>query len=247
MMKLAWILVVLPLVRGFQLAPATKRSISTTTLLQGTSRPDASDAIAEALRISKEFGASSDEARVAWDIVEELDASDSSPAITTTTTAATPQEIKQLDYASQVRGLAMLLQETRQKMAQIKDMAANLRNMELHDPSLAKLPNEAEPLKSVLAEAKAAMEAHGPNSLEALKAWSRVEDCVDEQECLVEPTSSYRYSAAALKAHHYYDAAVDAEFLQEAVDAMETIDSLRRFIQVEHKRLSPSGGGGASP
>jgi len=39
-------------------------------------RPDSSEEIQEALRISKEFGPSSKEARVAWDIVEELDASD---------------------------------------------------------------------------------------------------------------------------------------------------------------------------
>jgi len=39
-------------------------------------RLDSSDAVKEALRISKEYGANSQEARVAWDIVEELDASD---------------------------------------------------------------------------------------------------------------------------------------------------------------------------
>ena len=43
--------------------------------LQATSNEDA---IEEALRISKEKGASSQEARVAWDIVEELNASDNS-------------------------------------------------------------------------------------------------------------------------------------------------------------------------
>lgn len=39
-------------------------------------RRDSSKEIEEALRISKEFGPSSKEARVAWDIVEEIDASD---------------------------------------------------------------------------------------------------------------------------------------------------------------------------
>ena len=41
-----------------------------------TARPDASQAIQNALAASKEFGATSKEARVAWDIVEEMDASD---------------------------------------------------------------------------------------------------------------------------------------------------------------------------
>lgn len=39
-------------------------------------RPDASAAIAHALEMSKEFGPTSKEAALAWDIVEELDSSD---------------------------------------------------------------------------------------------------------------------------------------------------------------------------
>lgn len=39
-------------------------------------KQDSSREIQEALRKSKIFGADSDEARVAWDIVEEIDASD---------------------------------------------------------------------------------------------------------------------------------------------------------------------------
>ena len=39
-------------------------------------RPDASDAIAEALRLSKEFGPTSTEARLAWEAVEEMDSRD---------------------------------------------------------------------------------------------------------------------------------------------------------------------------
>ena len=46
-------------------------------LRHGTIRPDASDAIAEALRISEECGPTSKEALVAWDIVEEMDSNDS--------------------------------------------------------------------------------------------------------------------------------------------------------------------------
>lgn len=39
-------------------------------------RPDASSAVEEALKITASFGIDSDEAKVAWDIVEEMDASD---------------------------------------------------------------------------------------------------------------------------------------------------------------------------
>lgn len=53
--------------------PSASSSRATTLL---AARPDASAAIQEALEASKKFGATSPEARVAWDIVEELDASD---------------------------------------------------------------------------------------------------------------------------------------------------------------------------
>jgi len=39
-------------------------------------RPDSSEEIQEAFRKSKEFGPNSNEAKVAWDIVEEIDASE---------------------------------------------------------------------------------------------------------------------------------------------------------------------------
>ena len=46
-------------------------------------KADSSNEIKEAFRISKEFGASSKEARVAWDIVEEIDASDNMRYVST--------------------------------------------------------------------------------------------------------------------------------------------------------------------
>lgn len=39
-------------------------------------RPDATKAVEEALKITASFGIDSNEAKVAWDIVEEMDASD---------------------------------------------------------------------------------------------------------------------------------------------------------------------------
>jgi hypothetical protein len=39
-------------------------------------RPDSSEAVKHALEMSKTFGGTSKEAAAAWDIVEELDASD---------------------------------------------------------------------------------------------------------------------------------------------------------------------------
>ena len=213
--------------------------------LEGTIRPDSSEAVAEALRISKKYGASSQEARVAWDVVEEMDSNwtPNMDDMSSSSKSLSKQEMNKMDYGIQVRALAQLLQGNKETLNQIKTLASNIKQMELTDPSLTKLPSEASKLKTVLSEAKAAAEVNGPNSPEAIKAWDAVEGCVESvngEECNVE--SMYRYSAAALKAHHYYDAVIDSEFLQEAVDAVETLDSFRRFVQVERNRLDNQDG-----
>ena len=51
--------------------------VTTTSSLQGTSKVDSADQIAEAMSLCNEFGSDSDECRVAWDIVEEMDSNDS--------------------------------------------------------------------------------------------------------------------------------------------------------------------------
>ena len=45
-------------------------------LLKGTSRPDVSEMISEAMRITDQKGVSSVDAKLAWDAVEEMDAND---------------------------------------------------------------------------------------------------------------------------------------------------------------------------
>lgn len=54
-------------------------------------------------------------------------------------------------------------------------------------------------------------------------------------ECNVD--SMYRYSSAALNAHHVYDAVVDATFFEEAEDAIEMLQNLSKFVKIEAKRL----------
>jgi hypothetical protein len=203
-------------------------------------RPDSSAAVADALRISKEFGGTSSEARVAWEIVEEMDSADSSAAMPSSSSMnLSPEETHKMDYAVQVRALNQLLADTEEKMSQIKTLAHNLKEMETDDPTLAKLPPTATGLKTALQEAKAASEVHGPDSSESEAAWNEVEFCTDIMggvECNVD--SMYRYSAAALKAHHVYDAIVDSTFLQEAEDAVGMLENLRKFIRIETSRLN---------
>ena len=151
-----------------------------------------------------------------------------------------PADREKIDYETQIRSLANLLKDTESQIAEMRVLASRIKEMELKDPSLAALPEEAAGLKMVLSEAKAAVEVHGPSSPQALDAWRDVEECAAGQECTVGSTG-YRYSAAAIKAHHYYNAAIDSVFLQEAIDAFDTVDNLRRFTTFEKDRLSQQG------
>jgi hypothetical protein len=203
-------------------------------------RPDSSAAVAEAIRISKEFGATSSEARVAWEIVEEMDASDVSPSMPSSQAAPlSEEELHQMDYLVQIRALNQLLTDTQEKLSQIKTLASNLKELEIEDPNLSKLPETAAGLKTALQEAKAAAEVHGPNSPESTAAWNEVDFCTEIMggvECHVD--TNYRYKAAALKAHHVYDAVVDATFFQEAEDAVGMLENLRKFVRIETSRLN---------
>jgi hypothetical protein len=208
-------------------------------IVQRQARPDSSAAVADALRISKEFGKTSKEAKLAWETVEEMDSADVSPAIATMT-AISETELHAKEYKVQMVALNRLLSETKEKLSQIKTLASNLKQLDVVDPTwLSKLPDTAGGLKTVLQEAKAASEVFGPESSEAELAWNEVDFCTDVMggvECHVD--STFRYSAAALEAHHDYDdAVVDATFFKEAEEAVEMLENLQRFVRIETNRL----------
>jgi len=73
-MKFSFSLLALGLPASHAFVPAAVAR--TPTFLASTTRPDATSAIQEALEASKKFGATSPEARLAWEAVEELDSSD---------------------------------------------------------------------------------------------------------------------------------------------------------------------------
>ena len=199
-------------------------------------RVDSSDAVADALRISREKGATSSEARVAWDIVEELDASDNSVAYKIQPVRPDHTD----DYRNQIRAFAALMTEAKDKLKEMRRLAEQLKELELTDPSLTSLGSnlEAESIRRALSEAKAAQDVYGAHSPEADDAWNALEGCFNEEECPLESQHGrYRYSAAALRAHLTYDAVVDAKLLDEAIVAFESIESLRKFVKLEKKRI----------
>ena len=75
------------------------------------SRVDTSELIEEALAASKKYGASSPEARLAWQVVEEIDGSDNNKA--------------------RVQGLAIRLKQQQPAMAALNNMAAEIEAIKL--------------------------------------------------------------------------------------------------------------------
>mmetsp|Transcript_46540 Transcript_46540/g.68786 ORF Transcript_46540/g.68786 Transcript_46540/m.68786 type:complete len:211 (-) Transcript_46540:128-760(-) len=141
------------------------------------------------------------------------------------------------DYVTQVHAMSRLLEGTKEKMHQIKNLATKLKELELADTSLSDIGSgpQADALRHTVAEAKAACDAFGPNSKEARLAWVDLQLAAENHKLLSHPT--YRYSAAAIKAHHYYNAVVDGQLLTEAIDAVDSIQTLSRFVEVEKNRL----------
>jgi len=224
-----------------RIAPLGTTTKAPPSSLVAFARPDSSDAVAEAVRISEKYGATSKEARVAWDIVEEMDSSDTSPA-TDPPPSMSASESRKIDYLVEINGLSVLLEETSLARSRMRDLVSRLRDLELSDPSLSKLGAESEGLRRALQEAKAAIEVHGPGSADADAAWKNLEGCAEEHgggECNADDyLGNDRYSAAALKAHHYYDAVVDPELLSESLDALDSVEALSKFVKVEKNRLN---------
>lgn len=154
------------------------------------SRPDSSAAVQEALRVTKELGSTSKEARLAWETVEEIDSADMSPAIATATVESS--EVHSNEYKVQVLALNRLLVDTQEKLQQVKALASNLKELDIDDPSLSKLPDSASGLKTVLQEAKAATEVYGPDSKEADAAWNEVDFCTGKFALCVNTVSGPR-------------------------------------------------------
>jgi len=213
-----------------------------TTGESSSSSTDISEAINKALRLSKKYGASSPQARDAWDLVD-----DSS---TLKTFLYHEDERKNVsdDYHHHVHELSKTLTRAQETLDHIQNLTEKIRKMELKDPSLSKLPDhqalspsasrKTHKLKQLLQEAKATSELYGAGSSDAETAWDAVQACLEnesEDECSLDTVN--RYNAVALEYHHMYDAVVDADLLEEASYAVDILTQLRRVIKVEDHRF----------
>lgn len=152
----------------------------------------ADEAIQAALESSKKYGATSVEARLAWETVEEINASDNS--------AAFKPAVVDTEYEKKVKSLSQMLTKTKDEMDAVKAMADELKGIKLAKPTSGGPINadtEAA-LKASLDAARAASEEFGKDSVEAKLAWETVEEVAAsasdseasraplDEECLIE-------------------------------------------------------------
>lgn len=142
-----------PAMAGFGLQRAS------TTLM---SRVDSTDAIKEALAASKEFGPTSKEARIAWEVVEEMDSSDNSEATKGAAVVETNEE-----YNAKVKALSELLNDQKSKMDEVKALAEQLQGIKISAPNAGAVSPDSAKMRAALSDASAATEDHGIDSPEA--------------------------------------------------------------------------------
>lgn len=143
-------------------APVPLARVNTALASAGKAEVDA------ALAASKEFGATSKEARVLWDIVEEMDASDNSAAMK-------PAVIDE-EYEEKVKALSQMLSKTKDELDQVKSLADELKGVKLATPPKGATSAMSPQMITALAEAKAATEEFGAGSKEAALAYETVEE-----------------------------------------------------------------------
>lgn len=163
-------------------------------------KADVSPLIAEAMKISEKFGAQSVEARLAWETVEELNASDNSVA--SMGSLADECEVEAVSQECVEYGEA--LEELQELVAAnafpdesffAKEIASTVSQVKLAAPETTSAPASAE-LKLALEEAREITASKGLTSPEAAVAWETVEEiasagnvlggALTKDECFVE-------------------------------------------------------------
>ena len=192
--------------------PGRPFSFRTSTRLPVT-RVDASEAIQAALEASKKFGPTSSEARVAWDTVEEMNASDNSAAYQ-------GGGISDAEYKTKIDALALILAEERAKLDAVRTLALDIRNIKLSSPEPTASVQDTAAIKVAFQEAKTATETFGLQSPEAKLAWASVEEIASSD------------NSEAMKP------SLDETCLIETIEACEALEELQRAIHLEQSKYA---------
>lgn len=98
----------------------------------------------------------SPECKVAWDIVEELEAADSHRGV-----AAPPEALSlSAEYASLVQSYDILRLKTERKMDQLKSLIMRMEELGVTDVTVARLANLSDEMKFALTEAQASLDMY---------------------------------------------------------------------------------------
>jgi len=152
-----------------------------------TTRPDTTQYVAAALQASKTYGATSKEAQIAWETVEEMSSSDNSSAYSGGAN---------FEYGEKMAELSRLIETDAPKLDKIKNLASEITAIKLANPQ--RIAGADSPLlRKALETAKQATEEFGVESSQAKLAWEDVEEIASASndnamgtnlidECLVE-------------------------------------------------------------
>lgn len=188
-------------------------------------RGDSASAVEAALEASRTFGPTSPEARVAWDIVEEINASDNSAAYKGKKNDALSDPAKNKEMYEQFLELQKLGNLQRSHVEEVKHVTQQIRAVKLAPPAKSeselssRLHNPI--LDHALMEAKLMTEKHGIQSSEAKLAWEAVEHIASDD------------FSEAIKG-----GLTDEECLIEMVEACEAMDELNRALFLNQQKES---------
>jgi hypothetical protein len=152
---------------------------------------------------------------VAWDVVEEINASDNSAAYQ-------GGGISEQEYQAKVDELAQLLAQERAKLEAVRTLALDIRNIKLSSPSPVVPIQDTIAIRKALQEAKSATDKFGIQSSEAKIAWDTVEEIASSD------------NSQAMKG------TLDEECLVETIEACEALEELQRAIHLEQTKYTNS-------
>jgi len=175
-------------------------------------RPDASAAISHALEMSKKFGPTSKEAALAWDIVEEMDASDNSAAFKESSESRVKYD---KNFDDKFKLLSSILAENEDKVKKIKTLVQEIQAIKLMKPQASKPGPDSPQLVQALQEAKEASEQYGSGSKEAIQAWMTVEEIASDD--MAEATAG----------------TLDEECFVQTIEACEALEEINRIVDLQ--------------
>jgi len=207
--------------------PSTKLHMSSSEK-GGQQRIDTSEYITAAVAASQTFGPTSKEARVAWDIVEEMDASDNSAAFEggineeecLVALENEPDDCK--EYYDKLEQLELLIQANGPSFEKMKSLAKEIQAVKMPTPPPS-VGKDSPELRVAMETAKSATAEFGPKSAEAKLAWADVEDI-----------------ASGIDASGALGGSLADECLVEALDACEALEEINRVIQLEKETVRQS-------